>query len=115
MKKILVICFAVFLAATVYADGYKTCKISGTTGTVEVSVYENDTEKGTATVQFSNDTDTPANVSATIKFISKGGGFVAERSITKRVPAQYELSAEVSCGKEYARAEVTKVSGNKCQ
>lgn len=110
MKKFLIIFVAVIFATTVYADGYKTCKIPGTTGSVVVSVYEKDTEKGIATVQFSNDTDTPANVSAIIMFNDN-----TKRSITKRVPAQCEVSVDISRGKSYTSVVVSEVSGEKCQ
>lgn len=114
MKKIILICASMIFAATVYADGNKTCKVQGTTGTVEVSVYENDTEKGTATVRFSNDTDTPANVTATISFTKGNGASAGIRSVTRRVGAQQEVVADVSCGQSYSYAKVSAVVGNRC-
>ena len=115
MKKIFLICLSIICAATVYADGYKSCKVAGTTGTVAVSVYEKDTNNGVATVQFSNDTDVPANVSADISFSIPTKKYPIYKSITKRVPAQYELSVDVSCGQEYTKATVESVSGSKCE
>lgn len=114
MKKILLICMSIFCAAGVYADGYKTCKVAGTTGTVEVSVEETDLEKGIATVRFSNDTNEPVNVRYTIRFNS-GGRTVATKNGAKRVAPQYEETMTINCGKAYQSAEVSSVSGNKCQ
>ena len=115
MKKILLICMSIFCAAGVYADGYKTCKVAGTTGTVEVSVDETDLEKGIATVRFSNDTNEPVNVRYTIQFRSSSKGLVATKSGAKRVAPQYEETMTINCGKAYQYAEVSSVSGNKCQ
>jgi hypothetical protein len=115
MKKIIISIVALlFMGITaVFADGTKTCKVSGTTGSVEVSVYDGNKQEGTASMSFSNDTDADVNVRYKVTF-TKDGRNVAERSGSKRVPPHSEATATVSAGKAYDNVTVSAVSGEKC-
>lgn len=62
MKRLLFLICAVAFSAAAYADGTQTCKVSGTDGSVEVSVNVTDEQKGTCILSFSNDTDRNVNV-----------------------------------------------------
>lgn len=55
MKKIFLLLSILFLGVAVYADGTKTCSVSGTDGTVEVSVNVTDAESGTCVITFSHE------------------------------------------------------------
>ena len=105
MKKLFVICALILFATTVYADGYKTCKVSGTNGSVVVNSY--DTEEG-AIVTFSNDTDEYVNVTAEISFYGNG----INRTITKMVAPHSESTVTVEGS---GRSIVLIVSGTKCE
>jgi len=119
MKKQLMILLALvcFGIGTAYADGTKTCKVNGTNGSVEVSVYDGDKEKGTASISFANDTDDDVNVRYEISFRGQGNyGIVevARKSGSKRVPPHSETTIQVSINRSYTSATVESVTGEKC-
>jgi hypothetical protein len=118
MKKYLMILVAMicFGVGTTYADGTKTCKVSGTTGSVEVSVYEENTKEGTASISFSNDTDVDVNIRYVVRFYSDVNmkEFVGERSGSFRVPQHDRKSIPVNINKSYSKVTVSSISGEKC-
>jgi hypothetical protein len=121
MKKLLIAIMAICFTGigVAFADGTKTCKVNGTTGSVEVSVYTGDTEKGTASMSFSNDTDVDVNVRYTITFSgvknadeTKANDVV--RSGSKRVAPHSEGAVDIAIGKTYTDVTVTSATGEKC-
>lgn len=103
MKKLFLMCLSVICFASVYADGYKTCRVSGTTGTVVVNSF--DTDDGVI-VTFANDTDQYVNITAKVQ-INQG-----LRTITKMVPPHSETT--VNLGSPGAESSVSSVVGSKC-
>uniref|UniRef100_UPI004056FAAF hypothetical protein n=1 Tax=Alistipes sp. TaxID=1872444 RepID=UPI004056FAAF len=111
MKKIIFLLSAILLAVVAYADGTKTCNVSGTDGSVEVSVNVTDAESGTCVITFSNDTDRNVNVRYVIY---AGSGKAIPGS--KLVYANSEATKQVSFGQPVnpKDVEVSELSGSRC-
>lgn len=93
-----------------YADGTKTCKVSGTDGSVEVSVNVTDEQKGICIVTFSNDTDRNVNV----RYEVACDGKIIPGS--KLVYANSEQTQQISFNLPVKTGNVTvrSLSGQKC-
>lgn len=114
-KLIIALLVLPMLAFTV-SDGGKTCKVAGTTGTVECSAYS---EGGTIIVDFGNDTDVDVNINFTVKYTgvkengSKDTGLEATR--TKQVAPHSSSSMQIHTKYvELTNVRVGSLSGNKC-
>lgn len=103
MKKLFLMCLSVICFASVYADDYKTCRVSGTTGTVVVNSFDSDDG---VIVTFANDTDQYVNVTATVNV------GLRSRTITKMVPPHSETT--VNLGSPGAKSSIVSVVGSKC-
>ena len=104
MKKLLFALVCTLFTINVFADGTRTCKVAGTTGSVVVTSM--DTEDG-AIVTFANDTDQNVNVTAEINYNNHG-----TRIITKMVRPHSETTVNL---KGKGTSSVLKVEGTKCQ
>ena len=111
MKKLFIVICAVILSTAVYADDTKTCKVSGTDGSVEMSINVKDPEKGICIISFSNDTDRNVNVRYEVSCGNK------RIPGSKLVYANSEQVQEISFNHEiYDPSTVTikSLSGQKC-
>ncbi len=111
MKKIIFLLSALLLAVVAYADGTKTCNVSGTDGSVEVSVNVTDAESGTCVITFSNDTDRNVNVRYVISATNVG-----TIPGSKLVYANSEDTKQVSFGRRVdpRNVRVSELSGSRC-
>lgn len=111
MKKIIFLLSAILLVAVAYADGTKTCNVSGTDGSVEVSVNVTDAESGTCIITFSNDTDRNVNVRYVISATNVG-------SIpgSKLVYVNSEDTKQISFGRrvDARHVKVSELTGSRC-
>lgn len=113
MKKLFVFLFATIISLAAFADG-KTCKVEGTTGTVEVNAYKDGTK---IRVDFGNDTDVDVNINFEIFFSVKSNNYVESR--TKRVPPHSSSSMEINTNakedEDLKNVRVQSLSGRKCK
>lgn len=112
MKRLFIMVCAVILSTAAYADGTKTCRVSGTDGSVEVSVNVTDEEKGICILTFSNDTDRNVNVRYTVS--DRGSSQMIPGS--KLVYANSEQTQQINFKRPVSANNVTvnSLSGQKC-
>lgn len=113
---ILSIAMVLPLFAFTFIDG-KTCRVAGTTGTVEVNAYA---DGSTVQVDFGNDTDVDVNVNYKITitgYTSKTSKSTQNISRTKRVPPHSTSSEIINTNfkESITSVYVTNVSGRKCE
>lgn len=114
--KLIIALFVLPMLAFTVSDGGKTCKVAGTTGTVECSAYA---EGGTIIVDFGNDTDVDVNIKFTVKYVgvTENGKKSSEQSAsrTKKVAPHSSSSMEIHTRyEELEDVKVSALSGNKC-
>ena len=101
------------MSLAAFADG-KTCKVVGTTGTVEVNAYQDGT---IIIVDFGNDTDVDVNINFTVRYVINSTAYSESR--TKRVPPHSSSSMKINTtAKEDQKirdVQVTSLSGRKCE
>jgi Flp pilus assembly protein TadG len=122
MKKIILILVAIIgVAFYANAEDTKTCKVRGTDrGTVNVSVYESDTQNGAAIVSLNNDTSENVNVYYEVDFYRRRQGveyndkIIGTRSGSKIAKPGQETPAQLSIGIPYDYAKIRSISGEKC-
>lgn len=114
MKKIFVVLCATIMSLVAFADG-KTCKVSGTAGTVEVNAYQDGT---IIIVDFGNDTDVDVNINFTVRYVINNSTAYSE-SRTKRVPPHSSSSMKINTtakeDQKITNVQVTSLSGRKCE
>lgn len=115
MKKFILAAAALLIGATALADGPKTCRVSGTTGSVVVNAYVTDSSTGTCEVTLSNDTDENVNVTYTLSGTQSNGWAAGSITRSRLVYANSEDVMEVSFNKEVSKVTVSSVSGTKCE
>lgn len=116
MKKLFTLLCAAIISLAALADG-KTCKVKGTTGTVEVNAYQDGSK---IIVDFGNDTDVDVNVNFRIGYLQYDRIYDSwlgkEVNRTKRVPPHSSSSIEINTGtKDIKDVTVKSLSGNKCE
>ncbi len=112
MKKLLFLFCTLVMSVVVYADGTKTCNVSGTDGTVVVSVNVTEAQTGTCILTFSNDTNRNVNVCYVVRI--KGSSKTIPGS--KLVYANSEATKQISFGQSVnaAQVELSSLTGSRC-
>ena len=96
------------------ADNVKTCKVSGTDGSVEAAAYIEDAENGIVSVTLSNDTERNVNVRYTVYAIAKNGGRLPAKNGAKLVYKNSEAAGTLKFGVAIKAVHIQTVSGQKC-